>query len=109
MLKNVRKFSFRYNNQIMRYLFFTIRRFCCNKTTFKTNLNYLIHTLDDGKWSEYSQWSLCKCNSYKTNSGVQTRTRTCSEPKHGGWECIGKPSEDRDCINNRCQGMINIF
>ncbi|KAJ7377501.1 Hemicentin-1 [Desmophyllum pertusum] len=56
----------------------------------------------DGDWSEWSQWSLCT----KTISGIQTRTRECSNPKPGnyGKPCSGYSAVVRECSNtSRCQ------
>ena len=43
--------------------------------------NYFIYLLSvDGKWSEWSDWSICDQD---CGDGVQMRTRTCSPPSAG--------------------------
>ncbi|XP_063692741.1 uncharacterized protein LOC134824699 isoform X2 [Bolinopsis microptera] len=53
-------------------------------------------TVVDGGWSEYGDWS--DCNTV-CGGGVQTRTRTCTNPVpgDGGAECTGDGTEMRTC------------
>lgn len=49
-----------------------------------------------GSWASWAGWSVCTAT---CGGGLQTRTRACASPApaHGGDECAGTPSEDRQC------------
>ncbi len=55
----------------------------------------------DGGWSEWSVWDLCTLT---CGGGIQTHTRTCSNPtpEHGGQECQGNDSEAQSCNEDPC-------
>ena len=59
----------------------------------------------DGEWSDYSEWTECPVN---CGGGLQSRSRTCSNPApaHGGEECAGDSEESRECNTYLCQGEI---
>lgn len=52
----------------------------------------------DGGWSSWSAWSAC-------SGGVQTRTRSCSNPypQNGGANCIGSTTETQSCGVGTCK------
>ena len=58
----------------------------------------------DGNWAEWTTWGKC---SKSCDSGVQTRSRTCSNPPPSGdgETCVGKASEEKDCNTEDCSGM----
>ena len=60
-------------------------------TDCKTDVNCPIN----GYWSEWEKWSSC---SKTCGDGIQTRTRTCNEPKYGGEKCEGSPKNTRKCV-----------
>jgi len=55
----------------------------------------------DGGFSEYGPWSTCN---KKCGGGVQSRSRTCSNPapKGSGKKCSGPTSESRKCNEEVC-------
>ena len=55
----------------------------------------------NGGWSRWSRWSSC---SKSCGSGVQKRTRTCTNPKpqNGGRGCNGNSDQQRKCFLRRC-------
>jgi len=58
----------------------------------------------------YSQWSSYGSCSKACGDGIQTRTRSCTKPApaHGGDECEGESSQERDCKVKECPGIITI-
>lgn len=50
----------------------------------------------NGEWSNWSSWSAC---TGRCGVGVQSRTRTCTEPapSYGGHLCRGSAKESRTC------------
>ncbi|KAL4216648.1 Hemicentin-1 [Mactra antiquata] len=55
----------------------------------------------NGKWSEWSHWDSC---STSCEAGIQTRTRTCTNPKpdHQGDHCFGPNVDARLCDEGPC-------
>ncbi|PIK58828.1 hypothetical protein BSL78_04287 [Apostichopus japonicus] len=55
----------------------------------------------DGGWSEFSEWGQC---SVTCEEGLQTRTRTCTDPPpaHGGADCVGRATEEAICLEGPC-------
>ncbi|XP_063690486.1 uncharacterized protein LOC134823063 [Bolinopsis microptera] len=55
----------------------------------------------NGGWSNYGEWSEC---SKTCGGGIQTRTRTCTNPAplHGGTECAGDSTETQPCNTESC-------
>ena len=62
-----------------------------------------IFNLVDGQWSDWSSWSNCDVTCDK---GIQTRTRTCTNPApaNGGLDCIGPATETKHCQKDLCPG-----
>ncbi|KAM9163493.1 LOW QUALITY PROTEIN: SCO-spondin-like [Pangshura tecta] len=54
----------------------------------------------EGVWTPWTAWSRC---SAACDSGVQTRSRTCSNPAYGGPECTGPLLQTRDCNSQPCR------
>ena len=61
----------------------------------------------DGGYSDFGEWSEC---SALCEGGIQTRTRTCTQPApaHRGADCVGEASESKPCNENDCLGP-NIY
>ncbi|XP_067687667.1 semaphorin-5A-like [Haliotis asinina] len=61
----------------------------------------------DGKWSKWSGWSTCTA---KCQGGIQTRRRTCDQPKlsRGGIPCIGNKEEMRMCNTQNCDKVVKL-
>lgn len=55
----------------------------------------------DGAYGSWGKWSKC---STTCGGGLQTRKRTCSEPRHGGAACTGDPREEVSCNAHPCDG-----
>ncbi|XP_062592704.1 uncharacterized protein LOC134254174 [Saccostrea cucullata] len=55
----------------------------------------------DGGYTEWSAWGAC---SVTCGDGVQTRTRTCTNPApaHGGADCVGEDSQTQNCTASAC-------
>ncbi|KAL5268608.1 hypothetical protein ACHWQZ_G002453 [Mnemiopsis leidyi] len=62
----------------------------------------------DGGWSEHGDWGEC---SDLCDSGVQTRTKTCTNPRpqFGGMDCVGQDFETRPCNPYPCEGFAIQF
>ena len=61
----------------------------------------------DGGYSDFGEWSEC---SALCKGGIQTRTRTCTQPApaNGGADCVGEASESKPCNENEiCPGLKN--
>nr|XP_032822651.1 SCO-spondin-like [Petromyzon marinus] len=54
-----------------------------------------------GGWSSWSSWTECSAS---CDSGIQTRSRTCTNPlpSHGGPSCQGPHGQSRDCNPQPC-------
>ncbi|CAM2104988.1 unnamed protein product [Caretta caretta] len=55
-----------------------------------------------GVWTPWTAWSRCSAT---CDSGVQTRSRTCSNPAYGGPECTGPLVQTRDCDSQPCRAL----
>ena len=57
----------------------------------------------DGGWSDNDDWSEC---SVSCGGGLQSRVRSCNNPKpaNGGADCKGDAKEERPCNTNPCTG-----
>ncbi|XP_060595416.1 uncharacterized protein LOC132749606 isoform X2 [Ruditapes philippinarum] len=55
----------------------------------------------DGEWSSWENWGSC---SVSCDGGIQSRLRTCSNPRPSllGRYCDGNPDETRTCNKNQC-------
>ncbi|XP_060595417.1 uncharacterized protein LOC132749606 isoform X3 [Ruditapes philippinarum] len=55
----------------------------------------------DGEWSSWESWGSC---SVSCDGGIQSRLRTCSNPRPSllGKYCDGSPDETRTCNKNQC-------
>lgn len=55
----------------------------------------------DGNWTDWGYWEVC---SVTCGGGVQSRTRTCTNPSphFGGRDCVGENVEERSCNDNPC-------
>ena len=62
----------------------------------------LVSTVDGG-WSDFGDWSEC---SVTCGSGVQERSRTCTNPPpaYGGAGCSGNAKETKECEAGECKG-----
>lgn len=58
----------------------------------------------DGNWTRWSPWNACN---RRCGGGIQTRSRTCTnpQPSNGGAYCDGKSLERRPCNSQECAGM----
>ena len=73
-----------------------------------TNLliNHNIHFSVNGGYTDWDPWS--PCTGY-CGSGLQTRTRSCSnpEPAYNGAGCAGASEETQDCEHSTpCSGLF---
>ena len=50
----------------------------------------------DGAWGDWTAWSSC---SKTCGEGTESRSRNCDSPAaaHGGKECAGKGTDQKDC------------
>ncbi|KAL4238338.1 hypothetical protein ACF0H5_003048 [Mactra antiquata] len=55
----------------------------------------------NGDFSNWNDWTDC---SQTCDEGIQTRTRTCTEPspQYGGADCLGDTTEDQTCLVAYC-------
>jgi len=61
----------------------------------------------DGHWSSWSEWTPCSAD---CGEGLETRSRTCTDPypQHGGRPCQGLELESMPCIKRtNCPGMFS--
>ena len=61
----------------------------------------------DGNWSDWNSWGQCLGKPCSDGEGIQTRTRTCTnpQPQFLGKKCNGTTIDSRRCINNQnCPG-----
>ncbi len=67
---------------------------------FGLNIFYSVH----GNWGEWSEFDDC---SAECGDGIQTRTRTCSNPvpQYGGTSCEGDANQEQVCKLKDCPGM----
>ncbi|XP_072179392.1 LOW QUALITY PROTEIN: uncharacterized protein [Diadema setosum] len=61
----------------------------------------------DGGWSNWSLWSEC---SLTCAGGIQSRTRTCTDPvpQGGGINCTGEELGERICNDVPCPGCLGL-
>lgn len=73
--------------------------------TWNDSSYYLCGTKEEkpihGNWTRWSRWSGC---SRRCGGGIQTRSRTCTnpQPSFGGSYCEGRSSERRPCNSQEC-------
>ena len=62
---------------------------------------WVICSTVDGNWTDWGYWEVC---SVTCGGGVQSRTRTCTNPSphFGGRDCLGGNVEERSCNDNPC-------
>ena len=62
----------------------------------------------DGAWSSWQSWGSC---SEPCGGGIQSRSRTCSNPKPSllGRYCDGTPLEMRTCNRKQCAGNCDVY
>ncbi|KAJ7390494.1 hypothetical protein OS493_024526 [Desmophyllum pertusum] len=55
----------------------------------------------DGGWSSWSSWGQCTGS---CGTGLQTRKRTCTNPRpgYGGKKCMGPAEQHKTCLLKRC-------
>ena len=62
----------------------------------------------NGGYSEFSAWSACSAD---CGSGVQSQTRTCTNPApaNGGKDCVGDAFQAEACNTQSCSiGELNL-
>ncbi|XP_035685536.1 cartilage intermediate layer protein 2-like [Branchiostoma floridae] len=61
----------------------------------------------DGHWATWGSWVSCDVT---CGGGVQTRTRTCTNPAPtiGGADCVGNPSQTRPCNDWQCPDCSRV-
>lgn len=71
--------------------------------TYIKKVIIIIITFADGNWTRWSPWSQC---SRRCGGGVQTRSRSCTNPQpaFGGSYCDGRSLEKRPCNSQECLG-----
>ena len=71
-------------------------------------MNFSIHYLENGSWSEWSTFSTCKPKNKYCGDGSKTHYRNCTNPppSNGGLECSGPSNETVYCRETLC-GKIN--
>lgn len=71
--------------------------------TYIKKVIIIIITFADGNWTRWSPWSQC---SRRCGGGVQTRSRSCTNPQpaFGGSYCDGRSLEKRPCNSQECWG-----
>ena len=63
----------------------------------------LVKYIVDGKWGDWSPWSVCESNCKKT------RSRSCDNPVpvNGGRDCVGEGRNITDCSGDYLKLMVN--
>ncbi|ESN93354.1 hypothetical protein HELRODRAFT_89118, partial [Helobdella robusta] len=67
-----------------------------------TNVAYAVLTVQvHGQFSQWTDWSDCSAS---CGDGLQTRSRTCTNPapRNGGRACAGSTAEERTCMPRPC-------
>ena len=66
-----------------------------------------ISSIVNGGWSNWGLWGGC---SLTCGGGVQTRTRTCTNPSptRGGVDCQGHGSQSQSCNTKGCPGTLPL-
>ncbi|XP_053385659.1 uncharacterized protein LOC123538853 [Mercenaria mercenaria] len=62
----------------------------------------------NGGWTDWENWSTC---SVSCGGGIQSRSRSCTNPKPSilGQYCIGDEQQTQTCNNTRCQPLVSAF
>ena len=60
----------------------------------------------DGKWGPWTEWGEC---TKECGGGTETRTRVCTEPKHGGKPCGGLSSDTQPCNTDPCPSEYHFL
>lgn len=66
----------------------------------------------DGNWSDWGSWGQCLVRPCMNETGVQTRTRTCTnpQPQFLGQKCEGTTMDSKPCVNNdNCPGILSLL
>ena len=65
----------------------------------------------DGSWGGWSSWSKCSktCKIVGGGEGTKTRRRVCDDRDHGGRDCQGDNSQQRQCNTHSCPGKKSIL
>ena len=74
-------------------------------TVSNSKLNTFFFSVD-GKWSGWKAWGTC---TKSCGGGLQTSSRTCTNPPptNGGEECGGENERSRDCNPQPCPSKLN--
>lgn len=74
-------------------------RVCTN--TVLSGSNTIQNCINDGDWSGWSGWSSCFAS---CGPGIQTQTRTCTNPSPatGGSGCVGSNTQQQNCNMGSC-------
>ena len=61
----------------------------------------------DGSWTSWGSWASC---SETCGGGVQSRTRSCSNPapQYGGANCVGMSSSTQRCNTQNCPSKMSL-
>jgi len=87
----------------------------CNTTSLPcVGLNYQTESCNssiscpvDGVWGSWGTYSTCTAS---CGSGIQTRTRLCSNQSNGGQPCYGSATQTISCATNiTCPGLSLLF
>ena len=105
ILPNVIVTSSIYRGILVDFDRFTSRSMCTNRQILSKYLFSFFVTVD-GAWSEWSEFGDCSAS---CGGGVQSRTRTCTNPapQHGGKDCDGLAEESRECNSQPCPSKEN--
>ena len=62
----------------------------------------------DGSWTSWGSWASC---SETCGGGVQSRTRSCSNPapQYGGANCVGMSSSTQRCNTQNCPSKLSFI
>ena len=62
----------------------------------------------DGSWTSWASWASC---SETCGGGVQSRTRSCSNPapQYGGANCVGMSSSTQQCNTQNCPSTFSFI
>ena len=61
----------------------------------------------DGSWTSWGSWASC---SETCGGGVQSRTRSCTNPapQYGGANCVGMSSSTQRCNTQNCPSKMSL-
>nr|XP_028568465.1 properdin isoform X1 [Podarcis muralis] len=80
-------------------------KFCPGPDTHTDTCNTRTPCPVDGRWREWSEWSVCENKASNIRiacdelTGLQRRTRTCVGRAHEGKRCVGPTMDIRSCYN----------